>query len=232
MKILGLIPARGGSKGIPRKNIRPLNGKSLIQRAFDCAQSSEILDRIILSTEDLEIANIAKELGIEVPFTRPLCAARDESPMIDVALHALSALREAGYEPDALLLLQPDVPSRTPEHLVTAANLLQDNDSVCSVVPIPPNHSPHYVMKIDDCGNLSYFLPEGAKIIRRQDVPPAYMRDGTVFLTKTNIIQDKKSFYGRRCIPMHLTADEVLNLNSWEDWHKAERQLGSTESPL
>ena len=229
MNVLGLIPARGGSKGIPRKNIRPLNGKSLIQRAFECAKSSGILDRIVLSTEDSEIASIAKDLGIEVPFNRPLYAARDESPMIDVALHALSALLKTGYTPHAVLLLQPDVPSRTPDHLVAAVNLLRDNDSVCSVVPIPPNHSPHYVMKIDDCGNLSYFLPEGEKIVRRQDVPPAYMRDGTVFLTKSSIIQNDKSFYGKRCIPMHLAADEVLNLNSWEDWHEAEKKLSSRE---
>ena len=231
MKI-AIIPARGGSKGIPRKNIRLLEGKSLIQRAFECANSSGVLDRVVLSTEDSEIADVAKTLGIEVPFLRPQQAARDESPMIDVAIHALSALRDTGYTPDSLMLLQPDVPSRKLSHLVTAANLLQDNDSVCSVIPIPANHSPHYVMRIDKHGGLKYFLTEGEKITRRQDVPPAYMRDGTVFLTLSSVILNNRSFYGTKCVPMLLAADEVLNLNSWEDWHKAERQLGTTEHSI
>src|SRR5262245_55729709 len=117
MKLLGLIPARGGSKGVPGKNLRPLAGKSLVQRAYECAVASGVVDRVVLSTDDPRIAAAAREFGLEAPFIRPAEFARDESPMMDVILHALGALRETGYLPDALLLLQPTAPLRRPAHL-------------------------------------------------------------------------------------------------------------------
>src|SRR6266545_1172936 len=106
MKVLGLIPARGGSKGLPGKNIKPLAGKSLIERTFETAVTSGALDRIILSSDNASIIAIAEGCGLEVPFVRPETLADDSSPMIGVAVHALNELARNGYEPEALMVLQ------------------------------------------------------------------------------------------------------------------------------
>ena len=143
LKVLGLIPARGGSKGLPRKNLMPLAGKSLIERTYNVAQESGVLDRSILSTDDPEIRDHALSMGLEAPFLRPARFADDGSPMIDVIIHALDALEQNDYIPDAVMLLQPTSPLRTAQHLIRAVELLEQGDSVCSVVQIPPTHAPH-----------------------------------------------------------------------------------------
>lgn len=224
-KILGLIPARGGSKGIPGKNIKPLAGKSLIQRTFESAVASGVLDRIILSTDDAEIADHACSIGLETPFLRPAKIASDESPMIDVALHALMTLQEKGYTVEALMILQPTSPLRKPGHIQKAVELLGDNDAVCSVIPVPKHFCPHYLMKITESGFLDYFMPNGAGFTRRQDVPQAYNREGTIFLTRTRIILEQRSFYGNRCLPMAIDPRDSLNIDQPEDWIEAEQRL-------
>jgi len=225
VKVLGLIPARGGSKGIPGKNIRLLCGKPLIQYAYEGAVASGALDRVILSTDDEDIAAVARGFGLEVPFLRPATFADDKSPMIDVAIHALNALRESGYAPDALLLLQPTSPLRRAEHIREAVRLLDGHDAVCSVVPLPQDLCPHYVMKIRPAGYLDYFLPDGARYTRRQDVPLAYRRDGTIFLTRVEVILEQRSFYGQRCVPLLLRPEESHNIDNADEWAEAERLL-------
>ncbi|MEL6673307.1 MAG: acylneuraminate cytidylyltransferase family protein [Bacteroidota bacterium] len=226
LNILGLIPARGGSKGVPRKNIRPLAGQSLVQRTFSVAQNSGVLHRIILSTEDEEIAQHGRDIGLEVPFLRSKTHARDQSPMIDVLTEALDRLKEEeGYEPDALLLLQPTSPFRKPVHLQRAVELLGDHDSVCTVVPVPLELCPHFVMKITEEGYLDYFLEEGRKIKRRQDVPPAYRREGTVYLTRPAVIRTYGNIYGQSCIPMPISEAESLSIDTEDQWAFAEKML-------
>lgn len=227
MKILGLVPARGGSKGVPGKNLTPLAGRSPVRRAYEAGRDSGVCDRIILSTDDEAIAAEGRRAGMEVPFLRPEGLARDDTPMIDVVVHALETLGAEGYEPDAVLLLQPTSPLRTPEHLRRAVTLLAHNDSVCSVVRLPREHSPHYVMKIDERGWLDFFLEDGARYTRRQDVPWAYRRDGTVYLTRTPVILDGRTLYGRRCVPLVLEERESLTVDSPEQWREAERRLAA-----
>lgn len=224
MRVLGLVPARGGSQGVPGKNIRPLMGKSLVQRAFDSAWASEACARVILSTDSIEIQEHALEFGADCPFLRPAELATSESGMMGVVLHALGAL--AHDEPyDAVLLLQPTSPLRKPEHIRAAVALLGQADSVCTVIPIPKTHCPHYVMKITEQGTLDHFLPDGAQYIRRQDVPQAYTREGTIFLARTELIQTKQSFYGPRCFPLVLDPSESLSIDTEEDWKEAEARL-------
>jgi CMP-N-acetylneuraminic acid synthetase len=225
VKILGLVPARGGSKGVPGKNLAPLAGRSPVQRAYEAGRDSGVCDRIVLSTDDEAIAAEGRRAGLEVPFLRPAALARDDTPMIEVVVHALETLRAEGYEPDAVMLLQPTSPLRTPEHLRRAAELLGDDDSVCSVVPLPREHCPHYVMKVDERGYLDFFLDDGARYTRRQDVPPAYRRDGTVYLTRTPVILAARTLYGRRCVPLVLEPRESLTIDSPEQWQEAERRL-------
>lgn len=225
MRALGLIPARGGSKGLPGKNIRPLVGRSLIERAFESALASGVLDRIVISTDEESIASEARRIGLEVPFMRPAEFARDESPMLDVALHALRALSSGGYLPDMLVLLQPTSPLRTAEHIRRAVALVEGNDSVCTVVPVPKDLCPHYLMKIEDDGFLAYFMPDGPRFTRRQDVPQAYRRDGTLFVTRASVIREQRSFYGARCVPYVLSPGESMNIDTPDDWAEAERRL-------
>jgi CMP-N-acetylneuraminic acid synthetase len=225
MRILGLIPARGGSKGIPRKNLRPLLGKSLVERAHESAVASQALDRVILSTDDEEIREQALRHGLEAPFLRPAEIAGDRSPMIDVALHALDWLAAAGAEFDALMLLQPTSPLRRPEHIRQAVALLPEHDAVCTIAPLPLHQCPHYVVKIGDDGLMQYFLPDAARYTRRQDVPQAYWRDGTIYLTRTEVLRRVRNFYGERCAPLVLPADEIVTIDEPADWELAERAL-------
>lgn len=221
-RILGLIPARAGSKGVPRKNIRLLANKSLIQRAFESAQQSCVLDRIVLSTDDPNAVMLASTLGLEAPFLRPECLAGDQAPMIDVVLHALNELANAGYFPDAVMLLQPTTPTRTSAHIIDAIDLLAGTQSVCSVMEIPKIFCPHHVMRICDNGMLDNFLPDGKRYSRRQDVPPAYVRDGTIYLTRSAVIRDQHSLYGTTCRPMVIPWGASINIDTEQDWKEAE----------
>lgn len=143
-KILGIIPARGGSKGIPGKNIRLLNGKPLIHYSICAAQQSGLVDRLILTTDSVEIAQVGKELGAEVPFIRPAELARDDTPMFPVLEHVVKFIEGEGWQADIILLLQPTAPLRQPDQIQAAVQMLTDTkcDSVVSVVQIPQHYSP------------------------------------------------------------------------------------------
>lgn len=225
MNVLGLIPARGGSKGVPGKNIRPLHGRSLIQRAYDSAHASGVLNRIVLSTDDPAIADAARGFGLEVPFLRPPELAGDRTPMIDVAVHAVETLARAGWTADVLVLLQPTSPFRTADLIRAGLAKLDGHDAVCTVFPLPKDLCPHYVMKVTDDGFLDYFLPEGRNYTRRQDVPQAYKRNGALFITRTSVLLGQRSFYGRTCVPLIMSEADSLNIDTPEEWAEAERRL-------
>lgn len=230
MKVLGLIPARAGSKGVLGKNTRPLAGRSLIERAFACASASRALDRIILSTDDPDAMRIARQCGLEVPFERPAHLARDDTPMLDVVTHALRTLQAGDYAADAVLILQPTSPLRAPHHIQRAIGMLGAYSSVCSVVPLPPTLSPYYVMRLRADGCLDHYLDDGARITRRQDTPPAYVRDGTVYLVRVETILNERSLYGQRCLPMILDESESLSIDGEDDWLEAERRLQTSQT--
>lgn len=222
--VLGVIPARAGSKGLPGKNVRLLAGQSLIEHAYRNAKESETLAKIILSTDDPKAIDIAKKIGLEVPFIRPDYLCKDDTSMLDVIIHALGKMKEKGYVPEAVMILQPTSPFRTAEHIRTAVNLLNDYDSVISVVPIPKTLCPHYVMRIREDGLLDYFLPEGKSIARRQDVPQAYTRDGTIYLSKTDVVLNQRSLLGERCFPFILSQSEALSIDDLSQWNEAEKR--------
>jgi CMP-N,N'-diacetyllegionaminic acid synthase len=227
LRVLGLIPARGGSQGVPGKNERPLAGKTLIERARDAAATSGVIDRLILSTDSEQIALLGRTLGIEVPFDRPSNLATDVAPMLPVVEHALRTLEaDGGYLPDAVALLQPTSPLRTGARLAEAVALLDSSDatSIVSVAQIPAHLAPHYAMRIDD-GRLVSFLPEGSRVTRRQDVPPAYYRDGTIYLTRSETVLAGGDLYGSRCLPLVIPGEEALSIDTPEDWAEAERRL-------
>jgi CMP-N-acetylneuraminic acid synthetase len=231
MKVLGLVPARAGSKGIAGKNSRLLMGKPLIQWAIEAGVASGVLDRVIATTEDERLAELAVAAGAEVPFMRPSALADDETPMIDVVGHALQALGRAGYTPDAVALLQPTAPLRQPAHVRAALDMLTtDVDAVCTVTAVRPELSPHYLMRVTHEGRLVHFLDSGASYTRRQDVPIAYRRDGTVYLTRRTILLEQRSFFGANCLPLILPAEESVTIDDPEDWTLAEEQLRNLQS--
>ena len=224
--VLGLVPARGGSKGIPGKNIKPLAGRTLLDYVARAAAGSQVVDRLVLSTDDPQIAAEGKRSGIEVPFVRPPHLAGDDTPMLPVIEHAVAALEQDGWSPEIVILLQPTSPLRRPAHIRAAVEQLRSSgaDSVVTVVELPRHLSPDYVMRIDD-GRLVPFLAEGETITRRQDARPAFVRDGTVYAFWRRTLRDTGSLYGRVCRPLIVPAAESLTLDSEDDWSEAERRL-------
>lgn len=226
--VLGLVPARGGSKGVPGKNIRPLAGHPLLAYTARAAAASGVLDRVVLSTDTDEIAACGRSLGLEVPFMRPAALAEDDTPMLPVIDHALGELRRAGWEPEIVALLQPTSPLRTREHIRAAVDLLRRSgaDSVVTVVPLPQHLSPDYVMRIEQ-GRLHPFLPEGARISRRQDARTAYVRDGTIYAFRTETLRRFGTLYGEDCRPLVIEPGESLSIDTDADWAAAERALAA-----
>lgn len=226
MRVLGLVPARGGSKGLPGKNMRLLHGKPLLAYTVDAARASGVVDRVVLSTDDPAIADVGRAAGLEVPFLRPPTLAADDTPMLPVIEHAVAALSEGGWAADIIVLLQPTSPLRQAAHVRRSVELLQESgaDSVVSVVELPRHLSPDYVMRVED-GRLVPFLPEGARVTRRQDARVACVRDGTVYTFWRKTLAEQGSLYGRDCRPMVVPASESLTIDTPDDWAEAERRM-------
>ncbi|MDI1323113.1 MAG: acylneuraminate cytidylyltransferase family protein [Algoriphagus sp.] len=224
LKVLGLIPARGGSKGIPGKNIKYLQGKPLIAYTLESAKESKLLSRTILSSDDPEIIAVARQLGLDVPFTRPSDLASDQSPTLPVIIHALQYLKSIGEEYDAVCLLQVTNPFRRLGMIDEAINQLEESgaDALISVLPVPHEFNPHWVFEPGADGNLHIATGEEKIISRRQDLPSAYFRDGAIYLTRTEIILNEKSLYGKKLAYLHGDKDRYVNLDTMDDWFKAE----------
>lgn len=228
MVVLGLVPARSGSKGVPGKNVRLLAGHTLLEYTARAARESGVLDRVILSTDSTEIADAGRRAGLEVPFLRPTALAADDSPMLPVIEHALAETATHGWTPDIIVLLQPTSPLRRPHHIRCAVDLLRETnaDSVVTVVEVPRHLSPDYVMRIED-GRLKPFLPDGLRITRRQDARPAYSREGTVYAFRRSTVERCGSIYGDDCRPLVIEARESLSIDTQDDWDEAERVLAA-----
>jgi CMP-N,N'-diacetyllegionaminic acid synthase len=226
MLVLGIVPARSGSKGVPGKNVRPLAGHTLLEYTARAARDSGVLDRVILSTDSPEIADAGRRAGLEVPFMRPAALAGDDTPMLPVVQQALESLARGGWSPEMIVLLQPTSPLRRPDHIRDAVTTLRATkaDSVVTVVEIPRHLSPDYVMRIDE-GRLQPFVPDGARVTRRQDARPAYSRDGTVYAFWRATLERFGGIYGDDCRPLLIDARESLSIDSPADWDAAERLL-------
>lgn len=224
-KILGIIPARGGSKGIPGKNIRLLGGKPLLQYAVEAARSSKLVNRLILTTDSPDIAAVGRSLGIEVPFIRPPELARDDTPMLPVLEHAMQFVESEGWQPDIVLLLQPTAPLRRAEHIHQAVKLLVESkcDSVVSVVEVPRHYVPDFVLRLED-GKLKPFL-DAPLVTRRQDARPAYSRDGTIYAFRRAVLVEEHGIYGEDCRPLIIPNDQSCNLDTMDDWLEAEKRI-------
>jgi CMP-N,N'-diacetyllegionaminic acid synthase len=232
MRVLGLIPARGGSKGVPRKNVRELGGKPLIGHTIDAARNAKRIDRIVVSTEDQEIAAKSKSLGAEVPFLRPAELAEDDTPMLPVIVHALQAVAADGWEADAVCLLQPTFPFRRPrdiDHCIDALEA-QRADCVISVHRVPHHYNPHWVYFEQPDGSLQLSTGESEPIPRRQELPPAFHRSGAVYVTRASVVTEARSLYGDRVVGYETPADTACNIDTIADWARAEALLAELEN--
>lgn len=227
MRLLGLVPARGGSKGIPRKNLAPLGGKPLLAWTVEAARASGCLDRLVVSTDDEEIAEAGRRLGAEVPFRRPAALADDAAPALGVIRHALQALTETGWQADAVLYLQPTSPFRRPEQIAAAARLIAsgDWDAVVSVVRVPHNFTPGSLMRETD-GRLGHLLPADERSLRRQEKPVLFARNGPAILGLTRAQAFAAAdFYTGRTAKLEMGRLESLDIDEGEDLHLAEALL-------
>ena len=219
LKVLGIIPARGGSKSIPRKNIRDLCGKPLIAWTIEAAKKSNVLDRVIVSTEDDEIANVALSWGADVPVKRPIELAQDHTPGIDVVIHAIEQFPDF----DAVLLLQPTSPLRTNDDINGILDPFFLKDASSAVSFCEASVHPFWVYKTE-CNKLLPFC-EHESISCRQDLPTALAINGALyFSTVKNLIQTK-SFINNETIPFIMPQSRSLDIDDEIDFVLAEKLL-------
>ena len=238
MKVLGIITARGGSKGIPGKNLKPLAGKPLLAYTVDTARRSGALDRVILSTEDEAIATAGRDLGCDVPFIRPFDLAHDDTPHLPVIQHATRwMLERVNYQPDAVMILQPTSPLRSAADIASAVALLDTSgaDSVLSVNEVPAHSHPMRTLRLDDQGHAVLFVsgePVRNRINRRQDLPPAWVMNGAIYACRTRVLfAAEPSLYGNRVVAYRMPAERSISIDDLEDWDAAERALASRQQP-
>jgi len=227
MKVLGLIPARGGSKGIPDKNRKELGGKPLLQYTVEAALDSKLLDRVIFSSEDKSLIDLARSLRVEVPFVRPTHLSEDTSGSIEVVQHAINALAQNGDNYDAVCLLQVTTPFRTAADIDTAIEkfIAEGNDSLISVQKVPHEYNPHWVFTISEKGNLQIVTGESEIIKRRQELPDAFIRDGAIYITLSSVLLKENSFFGNSISHLELDLNKHVNIDTESDWLRAEKIL-------
>ena len=223
MAIIGLIPARGGSKGIPGKNIALCGGRPLLAYTAVAALSAKSLGRVILSTDDPAIASVGKEWGVDVPFVRPTELASDTASSLSVMAHALKCVQSAGTHVDAIVLLQPTSPLRVARHIDEAVSLLLDSgaDTVVSVMEVPHRFNPPSLMRIEE--NTLHSLIEGGDfVLRRQDLPTLYARNGPAILVIRPAQIATGHFYSGKTVPYVMPSIDSLDVDTPEDLELAE----------
>lgn len=231
MRILGIIPARGGSRGVPGKNIRLLGGKPLLSYTIEAALRSKI-DRTIVSTENKKIAAIAKECGAEVPFMRPRELATDTASSLSVLLHALQYMeKKEGYHPDVVAFLQPTSPFRTWKHINAGLEMLLSSnvDSVIGICEV--EFHPYFMYEKDGEGNLQEIVKVKDKPLRRQDLPPIFRANDALMISRRRYfdkVNERSPCYNPESM-MGLVMDRVssIDINDEVDFLFAELILKS-----
>jgi len=227
MRVLGIVTARGGSKGVPRKNVRELAGKPLLVWTAEAALAANRLTRVVLSTDDEEIARVGRGAGLDVPFMRPAELALDTTPSLPVLRHVVATLEAAGDRYDATCLLQPTNPLRAHDTIDRCIELMETTgcDSVVTVLPVPDEHNPYWVFFRDARGSLVPAMP-GPLVPRRQDLPAAFHREGQVYLTRRDVLMEQGSLYGASMQGYPIDPARSVNIDTPADWERAEAVLG------
>lgn len=233
--VLALIPARGGSKSIPRKNIKPFAGHPLIAWSIAAARAAELVTRVIVSTDDDEIAEISRRFGAETPFTRPAEFSQDHTPDLPVFQHALHWLAEnEGYHPEIVVQLRPTSPLRRVWYIDQAISQLLDRPDADAIRAVCiPFQNPFKMWSIRPDGVMQPLiqlegLPEPYNM-PRQALPEVYWQTGYVDAAWADTLLDKNSMTGERILPLVIDPSEWIDIDSPDDWRRAERLVESGE---
>jgi CMP-N-acetylneuraminic acid synthetase len=232
-EVLGVIPARGGSKSIPRKNIARLHGKPILAYTIEAALGCRSLTRVIVSSEDAEILEVARQYGAATPFIRPAELATDEAPTLPVVQHAVAEMeRLGGLTFDYIVLLQPTTPLRRSQDIDAAVDKLIATaaDSVVSVCEVGAYH-PARMRQIVDDRLVDLPVREPQEMLRRQDLPPVYIRNGAIYAVKRDVVMLENSMIGRVSRPYIMPEERSVNIDSRLDFLLAEILLRPAEQP-
>lgn len=223
-KVLALITARGGSKGLPGKNIRPLAGIPLVAWSVRAAHAASLVDRTVLSTDDAAIAAAAREFGCEVPFMREARLAADDTSSLDVVLDALD--RVPGF--DILVLLQPTSPLRTAADIDNAIRLCVESGAPGCVSVREAEESPYWMYTMDPGGRMSPVLPAANRAPRRQDLPPVHVLNGAVYVARTEALRRERAFVIDGTLGYLMPAERSVDIDTEPDFVAAERLLAGS----
>lgn len=225
MKILALIPARGGSKRLPGKNIRLMGGKPLIVWSIEVAKGIPEVCDILVSTDDRDIADIAQAAGALVPWLRPAELSTDTASGTDVALHALDWYEKDKGRVDGLLLLQPTSPFRSLETVLRGIDLFKANEFRSVIGVSPPGSHPMWCFRIEG-NSMQPFVEGGGLHLRSQDLPPAYVVNGAFYLIKPNDLKRDRTFFNEAMVPLIIDHPvESIDIDNEYDWLIAEAML-------
>lgn len=228
MKIIGLITARGGSKAILGKNIKPLANKPLLAWTIEVALQCKEISRLIVSTDDPKIADVALQWGAEVPFMRPIDLAQDNSSHISVVLHTIYWLEEKeGFCPDYIMLLQPTSPCRNVEDIQRSIQLALKYDAVAVVSVCEAAKHPYKTHKITKNGTLEYFLPSTIEYKNRQSLPKVYDENGAIYLNKCASLLRDRTFLPPGTIAYIMPPERSLDIDTPWDFYVADLVLRS-----
>ncbi len=220
MRILGLIPARGGSKGIPRKNIRDIAGKPLIAWTIDAALSSRLINSVVVSTDDPEISEVALKFGAEVPFQRPTELSTDFTPGIEPVLHALGLLPSF----DAVVLLQPTSPLRSTKDIDNCIELLLQTAAKAVVSVTAAKNHLAWNYQIDSEGRLEPVI-NSSQITRRQDLPKVYSLNGAIYASHVSFLTEERNFLGKQTLAYVMPPERSVDIDDILDFRIAEMLL-------
>ena len=230
-KVLGLIPARGNSKRLPRKNIIELYGKPLIAWTIEAALGSKYIDRVIVSTDNQEIANIAKKYGAEVPFIRPSELATDEATTIDAVLYSLGQLEEVGEKYDYIALLQPTSPLRTTQNIEESIELLQTKNSDAVISVCEAEHHPLWSNVLPDDLSMDNFLDASVKNKRSQDLPKQYRINGAIYISSVKKLRKENSFFlSNNCIAYIMKQNVSIDIDTMDDFDLALLRISNSNN--
>ncbi|MDC7700857.1 acylneuraminate cytidylyltransferase family protein [Vogesella indigofera] len=221
VNVVALITARGGSKGLPRKNVLPAGGKPLMAWTVTAAQEAQCVDRVVLSSDDDEIMAVAAAWGCDVPFRRPGELASDTASSMDVVLHALDQL--PGY--DYVALLQPTSPLRTAADIDAAFSLLQASGAPSCVSVCEAEQSPYWMYRLAENGKLHALLPERSTASRRQDLPPVYVLNGAIYIARVDWLRATGSFLAEESIAYVMPRERSIDIDNVEDFEIFRRKV-------
>jgi CMP-N,N'-diacetyllegionaminic acid synthase len=226
MRVLGLINARGGSKGIPGKNWKLLGGRPLIAYAIEAGLNSSRIGRTVVSTDHPEIADIARQAGADVPFMRPAELAEDKTLQIDVIRHAIDTLAQQGDDYDAVCVLQPTCPLRSPQDVDGALELMEREraDTVITVTDVGGYHPATYYRRKDD-GLIEPLMASPGAGVLRQNFEQIWWRNGAVYAIRTEVVCERRSLYGDRVFGYPMPRERSVNIDEPLDWVVAEALL-------